>query len=398
MLSLVLLAGCGGGGSDEPEPIRAKTLVVYSSLPRTGEAAEVGKTVAAGQRLALADAGGRAGGHRVELVELDSAEPDERDWDPDRVEKNAGEAADDPAAVAYLGEMEGGASAVSVPLTNEESILQVSPADGLSSLTVPQSGPGAGPERFYPERPGSFLRLVAPDSALAGPLVSVATRGGARSLALVHDGGIAGRQLAGAIEQVADDRDVEVTAVERVDPDRDEASASLARRFVREVPDAVVYTGIGGDPARTVLAALVDRRLSDVRVLGGAPLIRPGALAGAPPVPVDVVSPMLARDELPARGRRVLTRLDGRAGRAPVEALYGYESMRVVLRAIEAAAGRATDRLAVIESALRDGPRGSVLGRYRFDPRGDTTRRRLALHRVTRGEAQHLGPAPGSGP
>ena len=151
--------------------------------------------MAAGERLALADAGKRAGVAPIKLVELDSAEPDERDWDPDRVAENAGRAADDPAAIAYLGELELGASAVSLPVTNEESILQVSPTDGLSSLTVPQPGPGAGPERFYPEDAHNFLRLVPPDSAQAGPLVAVARESGAATLAIADDGGIFGRQL-----------------------------------------------------------------------------------------------------------------------------------------------------------------------------------------------------------
>ena len=89
-LSLVLLAGCGGGGEDErSEPRDADTLVVYSSLPHSGGSAALGDAVAAGQRLALADADGRVGRYRVKLVELDSAEPDERDWDPDRVAENA---------------------------------------------------------------------------------------------------------------------------------------------------------------------------------------------------------------------------------------------------------------------------------------------------------------------
>ena len=146
VLALALLAGCGGGGGNErAEPVHRDTLVVYSSLPLSGGSQIVGDAVAAGERLALSDAGGRVSSYHVKLVELDSAEPDERDWDPDRVAENASRAAGDPAAIAYLGELELGATAVSLPVTNEHSILQVSPTDGLTSLTLPQSGPGEGP-------------------------------------------------------------------------------------------------------------------------------------------------------------------------------------------------------------------------------------------------------------
>ena len=396
-LSLVLLAGCGGGGEDErSEPLNADTLVVHSSLPHSGGSAEVGDAVAAGQRLALADADGRVGRFRVKLVELDSAEPDERDWDPDRVAENADSAADDRASVAYLGELELGASAVSVPVMNEESILQVSPTDGLTSLTIPQSGPGEGPERFYPSGARNFLRLVPPDSAQAGPLVAVARERGAERLALAHDGGIFGKQLAGAVEQAALDQGVEVTTVERVQPDLDEAP-SLARHLADEEPDAVIYLGIGGDPAATVLAAMATQDLAGRPLFAAAPLSTPGALPpGQPAEPVTVVSPMLPARRYPPAGRRILRRLAGDGPTPPVEALYGYESMRVVLAALRAAGNRATDRAELIEAARDEGAGGSVLGPYRFDRRGDTSLRPIALYDLEDGELRYRGPAPGS--
>ncbi len=318
VLSLALLAGCGGSGSDDrPEPVQSKTLAVYSSLPRSGGSQAIGDAVAAGQRLALADAGGRVGEHPIELVELDSAEADERDWDPDRVAENADEAADDPAAIAYLGELELGASAVSLPVTNDESILQVSPTDGLSSLTVPQSGPGAGPERFYTEDARNFLRLVPPDSAQAGPIVAVARQTGAATLAIAHDGGIFGRQLAGGVEQAAVDQGVELTNVERIEPELDEAP-NLAADLAEGRPDAVIYLGIGGDPGATMLAAMADPALAGTPLIGAAPLATPDALPPGEPVqPLPVVTPMLPARQYPAKGRRILARIARAEGAVP---------------------------------------------------------------------------------
>ena len=48
-----------------------------------------------------------------------------------------------------------------------------------------------------------------------------------------------------------------MTTVERVQPDLDEAP-DLAADLAEEVPQAVVYLGIGGDPAETVIAAMAD--------------------------------------------------------------------------------------------------------------------------------------------
>ena len=61
---------------------------------------------------------------------------DDRDhaWNPGLVAANANRAADDPTAIAYLGELDYGATAVSLPITNHAGLLQVSPGDGLTSL------------------------------------------------------------------------------------------------------------------------------------------------------------------------------------------------------------------------------------------------------------------------
>ena len=80
-----------------------------------------------------------------------SNRPGDQDWDPGTVEANAKRAADDPRTIAYVGELDRGASAVSVPRTNHADLLQVSPLDGLTSLTRrPPGRPRAGPRALLP--------------------------------------------------------------------------------------------------------------------------------------------------------------------------------------------------------------------------------------------------------
>jgi branched-chain amino acid transport system substrate-binding protein len=93
----------------------------------------------------------------------------------------------------------------------------------------------------------------------------------------------------------------------------------------------------------------------------------------------------------------VLERLEDEADAAPpVEALYGYESMRLVLQALRAAGRKAIDREALIAAARDRGPLGSVIGPYRLDDRGDTSRRPLALYELEGGRLEYRGRAPGS--
>src|SRR5436305_5807121 len=61
-LALVAAAVVTGCGSDKKEDLaRGSTLTIYTSLPRHGVSARDADAVAAGERLALPDARGRAG-------------------------------------------------------------------------------------------------------------------------------------------------------------------------------------------------------------------------------------------------------------------------------------------------------------------------------------------------
>ena len=123
------------------------------SRPTEGPSAATGRAVAAGERQALADAGARAGRYRIRLVELSASKPGSGNWDPGQVSENASRAAKDPRAIAYVGELNLGASAVSVPVTNKAGLLQVSPTDGLASLTE-QPPALARPARSATSPPG----------------------------------------------------------------------------------------------------------------------------------------------------------------------------------------------------------------------------------------------------
>jgi branched-chain amino acid transport system substrate-binding protein len=360
-------------------------VTVYTSLPYHGVSADAARAAAAGERLALQDAGGRAGGLRVELQQLDSSEPGEQLWDPDLVSANAERAADDPRAIAYLGELDYGASAVSVPITNDAGLLQVSPADGLTSLTrAPLGRPRAGPERYYPEDVRSFLRLVPADELQAEALMTHVREGGARSVAVLNDPEIHSRELAGVLAALArrdGPRPVEAEEYRG----RVEEIPDLVRDLAEADPDAVLYAGIAGPGTGRILAQ-IDRAMPGVPVYATA-----GVLARDPAVPipaapptVDALASIPPAGELTAAGRRLLERVRRTHGEtaARPEAVYGYEAMRLVLDAIRAAGA---DRARVMREALRIRERESPLGTYRVRATGEVESARFALYALRDG-------------
>ncbi len=384
LAAVVLLGGCLGG-DERPTRIEGGTVTVYTSLPKHGVSAAAARATAAGERLALQDAGGRAGDLEVKLVELDSSEPGERLWDPDRVSANAGEAADDPRAIAYLGELDYGASAVSVPITNEAGVLQVSPADGLTSLTrVPLGQPRAGPERYYPEDERSFVRLVPPDELQAETLLARVRATGARDVAVLYDGEIHSRELGTVLVALARRDGPDPVEAEEYRGRVDEIP-DLVRDLAEERPDALLYAGIAGPGTGRILAQ-VDRALPGVPVYATT-----GVLARDPSVPipaapaiVEAVGPIPPARALPSEGRRLLARLRETMGGAVArpEALYGYEAMRLVLDAIRVAGA---NRARVVDEALRIRERRSPLGAYRVRATGEVETTRFGLHALRHG-------------
>jgi branched-chain amino acid transport system substrate-binding protein len=387
--ALVLLAlALGGcfGGEERSTRIGGGKVTIYSSLPGHGVSAPAARATAAGQRLALEDAGGRAGDLEVKLVELDSAERGERLWDPDVVSMNAQEAADDPHAIAYIGELDYGASAVSVPITNDAGVLQVSPADGLTSLTrAPLGRPRAGPERYYPEDERSFVRLVPADELLAETLVDRVRDTGAGTVAVLYDGEIHSRELGGILQALARRDGPEPVEIQEYRGRVDEIP-DVVRDIAEDRPEALLYAGIAGPGTGRILAQ-VDRALPGVPVYATYGMLArdPAVPIPAAPATVEALGQIPPESELPAEGRRLLARLREAEGGAVArpEALYGYEAMRLVLDAIRVAGA---DRARVIEEALRIRERtGSPLGRYRVRATGEVETTRFALHSLREG-------------
>ena len=329
------LAGCiGGGDDDESHLIDGDVATVYSSVPRHGVSAAAGREVLAGERRALEERRGRAGGLRIRLRQLPATDDRDRPWDPGLVAENAQRAADDPTAIAYLGELDYGATAVSLPITNDAGLLQVSPSDGLTSLTRrPPGRPRAGPERYYPADRRTFVRVGPIDLSEAERLVELLGDAGARRFGLVFDREIYGRELAAQlVERARRQRLVPVASEEY--RGRVEDVPDLVRSLAEKRPDAVVQLGVAGPATLPMMNAIADQ-------LPGVPVFAASGMLAAPGLALPAAPPIEAVG--PALGPR-------RAG---------YESMRLVLDAV-AEGGR--DRRRVIAAGL-------TLGRGRFDDR-----------------------------
>jgi branched-chain amino acid transport system substrate-binding protein len=392
LLCLLALGGCLGedGGGSEAQTVQGDSATIYMSMPAHGVSAPAARAAEAGARLALEDAQGRAGGLQLDLETLPSteaAEPGEeqRPWSAERVNANAELAVKDPRAIAYLGELAYGASAVSAPVTNDARLLQVSPLDGLTSMTrTPPGRPRSAPERLQPSGERNFARLVPSDLLQVETLLELVRSRGAERLAVIFDQDVYGRELAAQVIARARRDGPEPLRSEEYRGQVDEIP-DIVRRTAEVRPDAIVYAGVAGPGMGRVLAQ-IEAQLPAVPVYGAAGLLArdPAAPIPAAPLSVEALDPVVPADALPTAGRDVLRRIEqaGGAEMARAEAAYGYEAMRLVLDAVEAG-GR--DRDAVAGAALDLRERSGAIGRYSMRGTGDVDGGSFALHALSEG-------------
>jgi branched-chain amino acid transport system substrate-binding protein len=350
----------------------AQELTVYSSLPLSGAARPQAEAVVRGAQLALADAGGAAGGRRVRYVSLNSATSRAGAWTPVRVARNAVRAARDRSAIAYIGEFNSGASAISLPILNEVGMPQVSPSNTAIGLT--RGGPGAvrgEPEKYNPTGLRTYFRIAPNDRVQAAALATAMVDGGCRRIASLHDGELYGRGVATWVRRNARRLGARVVVALRTRGGR-------LGRVRRARPDCVAYSGITANGAVGVFRRL-GRRLPRARFFATDGVAESGftgrvprGVAGRTLISVSTLAP----PAYPLAGQAVLARL----GNPDPYALYGYEAMRLVLDAVAAVGPR---HRAIVRHLWAMPARPGVIGTYAFDRFGDTTLRTYGLYGIT---------------
>ncbi len=384
------LTGCGGVASAPAASGVGKQLTIYSSLPLQGPSGPISQQIVAGEKLALADAKGRVGSLTVSYVSLDDSNPTTGEWDPGVTAANAKAAAQDPTTIAYLGDYNSGATAVSLPLINAAGILQVSPSSPYIGLTSSFDAGQDEPERFYPTAKQTFGRLAPGDSVQGATQVALMRSLKVKRLYVIADQDPFDEPLAQIVAGDARVAGISVAGEDTI------TVASAGGSFEGEVSkvaesgtQAVFFSGVP-----TVGAAQLFRRLHaadrSLSLLGSSSMVNQlftSRLGPAQSV-TFLGTPTLALSSYPRTSRTVMDeyRRDFKGAGGPY-VLYGYETMSVVLEAIRAAGSHGDERAAVIDRFLATHNRNSVLGSYSIRPNGETTLSRYGIDRVVGGNA-----------
>ena len=381
------LGGCGGVGSAYVSDAAGSQLAIYSSLPLQGPEAEASQQIVDGEKLALADAGGRAGDFKVGYVSLDDANPTTGEWSPDVTASNAKTAADDTSTIAYLGDFDSGATAVSLPLINAAGILQLSPASPYVGLTSSLDAGQDEPERFYPTGRRTFARLQPGDPAQAAAQARLMQLLGVHSVYVLDDQDPFDMPLADIVAREAGRVGITVLNHDSLGMAAGTTFSGEVERISESHAQAVFLAGAAGAGAATLWRELHHAE-PQLLLLGSSGLASEPFTAhlGTAADETYLTTPTLEPAQYPVEARRVLgdyRRTFGEEGGA--QALYGYEAMTLVLDAIRAAGPHGNDRQTVIDSVLSTRNRDSVIGDYSIEADGESTISRYGVDRVRDG-------------
>jgi branched-chain amino acid transport system substrate-binding protein len=383
----LLAGGCGDGGGSGTGGTTATAhrpdhFTIYLSLAFDGASKPSAESIRNSAQLALEQSGARAGGLPVVLVALDDALASTGKTDPATIEENARTAADDPTTIAYIGDQASVDTAVSLPITNAAGILQVSPTNTSPGLTQTGGLDRLEPGRHYPTGERTFGRIVPTDAVQAVAQLTLAKDLGCQEVGLVDDAGTFGRGLAHELVKAAGSTGVTVAPRVEADLTRTDGGAAVSK-LAAAAPDCVIFAGSAGDKPirllRQLHAALPSARLIGPNGLATAELaLRIGAAGRS----VYLTTPTVASKYLNQAGRDYLASYAERFGATPDRSgIYGYETMKAVLAAIDAA-GKAPTRSAVVARwfAIRD--RASALGPFSITSTGDSTLTTYGAFRV----------------
>src|ERR1700754_1388400 len=393
------VAACGDSGesssNDKPSgsgETASKNLTIYSSVPLQGASRIQTEALVNGAKLALEQAGNKAGAHTIKYVPLDDSTAQAGNWTPEATSANALKAAQDDSTAVYIGEFNSGAPKPWIPILSEAGVPQISPANTYVGLTTndPGSEPGE-PDKYYPTGDRTYVRIVPKDTIQAAALVTLMKQDGCTKAAMTNDKEVYGAGLSRVIELSAKQQGLEITGNDAIDKNAPNYR-SIASKAKAAGADCFVYAGITANNAvqqfKDFAAALPDAKLygPDGVCETGFVSEKDGGIPKALDPRVKCTVATLTPEEYPPEGQEFFKAFTEKYGvnNPDPYAIYGYEAMRLALDAIERSK---TGEKADIKKALFETKdRASVLGNYSIDENGDTTLTDYGAYGVEDGE------------
>jgi branched-chain amino acid transport system substrate-binding protein len=395
--AVLALGACGSsssssstsGGSTGSSSSGGNTINIYSSLPLQGASTAQTDPMVKGIKLALSQAGNKAGQFTVNYQSLDDSTAQAGKWDPNQTQANARKVATDSKSVFYIGEFNSGASEVSIPILNEAGVPQVSPANTYVGLTTNEPGSAPGePQKYYPKGNRTYLRIVPRDTIQAAAGLLTMKKDGCTKVAVANDKEAYGAGLAALLELQKGKYGVNILSNTGIDPTQPNFR-SYAQTVKAQGADCFYFAGIVSNGA-VQLTKDVNAQVPNAKIYGGDGVCTSSYTAasqhGVPATIDPKIQCTVATLDLPTYpgGKDFLAAYKKAYGSGNPDpyAIYGYEAMKLALDTVSSLGAKGSDKSAVLKALFATKARHSVLGTYGFDANGDTTLKSYGLYKV----------------
>lgn len=378
-----------------------EVVKVYTSWPLQGSMQPEGESMLDAVNLALEhylednDGEGPAG-FAIEIVPTDDSSPTTGSWDGVIEAENAQRCVNDDDCMVYFATYNSGAAKVSIPITNEAGVAQITPANTYPGLT--KEWEEGEPGIYRPSGEINYFRTNASDDVQGFAGASWAKCLGAERVYILDDRQLYGQGVADAFEQQADEIGLEIVGRAGV-----ESSDIDFRTLLTDVlaSDAdLVYGGFVIDSGGPQVIQQMDEFGlfdADIDFMGPDGLVNPALVdqvGGADILAGNVylTFPGLTPQQLTSEaGKRFVSDFEETYGYEPSPwSTYAYQSMQVILDSIDRAG---TNDRQVILQAMRDLENfDGITGSFGFDENGDPTITSLGGNVVTEdGEFEFSG-------
>lgn len=360
--------GPGGGGA-------GGTIKIVSSLPMTGPSLAQTQTIVNAIKMAFEEVNNKVGNFTIEFEALDDATPAKQNWDAAKEAENARSAVDDPKVVAYIGTYNSGAASVSIPILCAANLAMISPANTYAGLTKKGGGEPDEPDKYYPNGCKRNYSRVVPADDLQGAVGARWMKElGGKSVYILHDTELYGKGLADVFR--AEAKKIGLTEAGYEGAPKADNFRQLANKVAASTADFVYYSGLtannGGFLLRDLKAAKSSLKFMSVDGVAETEFLnQAGAAAEGQYITFGGV-PASAYTGAPKDWAAKYTAKYG--GKVEVYTIYGYETAKVVIAALQKAGDKANDRATVRDNIMGTKDFEGVLGqKWSFNAEGDTS-------------------------
>jgi branched-chain amino acid transport system substrate-binding protein len=258
--AVLVLGACGPAGGGVPTDVK-----IAIELPLQGSEKAASDPIIKGIRLAVKQAGGKAGGYNITVPDsavFDDALASTGAHDPQTGANNMTKIVSDASYVAVIGPLNSSVAKAQIPISNASGLTQCSPANTNPDLTK------GDPAKALRTKPNNYVRVVTTDD-VQGPAAALYIHDTLKknSVYVIDDTETFGKGVADAFEKAftgAGGKVVKHDAAPKTT--QDYVSIMTAAKALN--PEAMYFGGVTATGGARILLAAAQVGLGDIPYVG----------------------------------------------------------------------------------------------------------------------------------